>query len=154
MAVPGGYPTDQVIPDLRRILQKKERENRNQDSESESANYAGQTSLYLDDPALPGNPFFRLVPEWAIYPMVLLATLGGMALGGWMSGLIFDLTGSYQAAFVNGLGWNLINVSIVTWLLFRREASPTPGLRLLRDSGYTWLPGRAGQGVPARGVQG
>ena len=38
-------------------------------------NYAGQTSLYLDDPALAGNPFFRLVPQWAIYPMVLLATL-------------------------------------------------------------------------------
>ena len=51
--------------------------------------------------------------------VVLLATLGGMALGGWMSGLIFDLTGSYQAAFLNGLGWNLINVSIVGWLLFR-----------------------------------
>ena len=51
--------------------------------------------------------------------IVLLATLGGMALGGWMSGLIFDLTGSYQAAFLNGLGWNLVNVSIVTWLLFR-----------------------------------
>jgi MFS family permease len=52
--------------------------------------------------------------------IVLLATLGGMALGGWLSGLIFDFTGSYQAAFVNGLGWNLINVSIVTWLLFRQ----------------------------------
>jgi MFS family permease len=51
--------------------------------------------------------------------VVLLATLGGMALGGWMSGLIFDLTGSYQAAFLNGLGWNLINISIVAWLLFR-----------------------------------
>src|SRR5258705_9962336 len=38
-------------------------------------NYAGQTSLLLDDPALAGNPFFRLVPLWAIYPMVLLATL-------------------------------------------------------------------------------
>jgi MFS family permease len=57
--------------------------------------------------------------------VVLLATLGGMALGGWMSGLIFDLTGSYQAAFLNGLGWNLVNVSIVTWLLFR------PGRRLV-----------------------
>jgi MFS family permease len=51
--------------------------------------------------------------------VVLLATLGGMALGGWMSGLIFDLTGSYQAAFLNGLGWNLVNVSIVGWLLLR-----------------------------------
>jgi KUP system potassium uptake protein len=38
-------------------------------------NYAGQTALYLEDPALTGNPFFRLVPTWAIYPMVLLATL-------------------------------------------------------------------------------
>jgi KUP system potassium uptake protein len=38
-------------------------------------NYAGQTALYLDDPALAGNPFFRLVPQWGIYPMVLLATL-------------------------------------------------------------------------------
>ena len=57
--------------------------------------------------------------------IVLLATLGGMALGGWMSGLIFDLTGSYQAAFLNGLGWNLVNVTIVTWLMLR------PGRRTL-----------------------
>ena len=39
--------------------------------------------------------------------IVLMATLFGMALGGWMSGVIFDLTGSYMAAFLNGLGWNL-----------------------------------------------
>jgi hypothetical protein len=48
-----------------------------------------------------------------------MATLLGMALGGWMSGAIFDLTGSYQAAFLNGLGWNLVNVSIMSWLLLR-----------------------------------
>ena len=52
--------------------------------------------------------------------IVLMATLFGMALGGWMSGVIFDLTGSYMAAFLNGLGWNLINVAIVAWLLMRR----------------------------------
>jgi MFS family permease len=52
--------------------------------------------------------------------IVLMATLGGMALGGWMSGVIFDFTGSYTAAFLNGLGWNLINVTIVAWLLLRR----------------------------------
>ena len=51
--------------------------------------------------------------------IVLMATLFGMALGGWMSGAIFDLTGSYQAAFVNGIVWNLVNVSIVVWLLAR-----------------------------------
>jgi MFS family permease len=51
--------------------------------------------------------------------IVLMATLMGMALGGWMSGLIFDLTGSYQAAFVNGIAWNLLNMAIVLWLLMR-----------------------------------
>jgi predicted MFS family arabinose efflux permease len=51
--------------------------------------------------------------------MVLTATLLGMALGGWMSGQVFDLTGSYRAAFVNGVLWNLLNLSIVLWLLGR-----------------------------------
>ena len=48
---------------------------------------------------------------------VLMATLFGMALGGWMSGAVFDWTGSYRAAFVNGILWNLVNFSIVGWLL-------------------------------------
>jgi MFS family permease len=51
--------------------------------------------------------------------IVLLATLVGMALGGWMSGAIFDLTGSYQAAFANGIAWNLLNLAVVSWLLLR-----------------------------------
>jgi MFS family permease len=51
--------------------------------------------------------------------LVLMATMLGMALGGWMSGMIFDLAGSYSAAFVNGLLWNLVNVSIAVWLLMR-----------------------------------
>lgn len=50
---------------------------------------------------------------------VLMFTLFGMALGGWMSGKVFDLTGSYHAAFINGIGWNLVNVSIASFLLFR-----------------------------------
>jgi MFS family permease len=49
----------------------------------------------------------------------IMATLFGMALGGWMSGAIFDLTGSYRAAFANGIGWNLLNISIVLWLMLR-----------------------------------
>jgi MFS family permease len=51
--------------------------------------------------------------------IVLMATLVGMALGGWMSGVIFDLTGSYRAAFLNGLAWNMLNGGIVLWLLSR-----------------------------------
>jgi MFS family permease len=54
---------------------------------------------------------------------VLMATVFGMALGGWMSGAIFDLTGSYQAAFVNGILWNLLNVGIAVGLR-RRPGRP------------------------------
>jgi MFS family permease len=50
---------------------------------------------------------------------VLMCTLLGMALGGWMTGVIFDLTGSYRTAFLNGIGWNLLNLSIAFWLLRR-----------------------------------
>jgi MFS family permease len=55
--------------------------------------------------------------------LVLMATVIGMALGGWMSGFIFDLTGSYQAAFLNGLAWNLLNLSIAFWLLIGQVKS-------------------------------
>src|SRR5437763_2513271 len=58
--------------------------------------------------------------------ILITATLFGMALGGWMSGVIFDLTGSYKAAFVNGIGWNLLKVSISTFLLRRSTAQPVP----------------------------
>jgi len=54
---------------------------------------------------------------------VLMATVFGMALGGWMSGVILDLTGSYQAAFLNGILWNLLNVGIAVGLL-RRPGRP------------------------------
>jgi MFS family permease len=51
--------------------------------------------------------------------IVLTATMLGMALGGWMSGGIFDLTGSYRMAFVNGITWNLVNMAIALILLGR-----------------------------------
>ena len=54
---------------------------------------------------------------------VLMCTLFGMALGGWMSGKVFDLTGSYQAAFVNGIGWNLLNLAIASTLLWRQRGA-------------------------------
>ena len=55
---------------------------------------------------------------------VLMCTLLGMALGGWMSGKVFDLTGSYQAAFINGIAWNLLNGAIAAWLLWRSTRPP------------------------------
>jgi MFS family permease len=51
--------------------------------------------------------------------LAIFATILGMAWGGWVSGWIFDLTGSYRAAFLNGIAWNLVNISVMTWLLLR-----------------------------------
>jgi len=95
--------------------------------------FDGLTSLYVV------SSFFGLaqggiVPSYALivrecFPareagtrisLVLTASVVGMALGGWMSGEIFDLTGSYRAAFVNGIGWNLLNMAIAFWLLMGR----------------------------------
>ncbi len=63
--------------------------------------------------------YFPAVEAGARVGSVLTATLFGMALGGWMSGKVFDLTGSYHAAFINGTLWNLLNFSIAAWLLWR-----------------------------------
>ncbi len=49
--------------------------------------------------------------------IVITATILGMALGGWMSGWIYDLTGSYAAAFLNGIGWNLLNIFVMLTIL-------------------------------------
>ncbi len=61
---------------------------------------------------------------------VVMATLIGMALGGWMSGWVYDLTGSYHAAFLNGIAWNLLNLSISGFLFYRvlRGVPRTPSL--------------------------
>lgn len=96
--------------------------------------FDGLTSLYVIS-ALFGLFQGGIVPMYAIIVreyfapheagtrlgIVLLATLLGMALGGWMSGVIFDLAGSYRAAFLNGLLWNLLNFAIMLWLLGRQK---------------------------------
>ena len=92
--------------------------------------FDGLASLYIVS-ALFGLFQGGIVPSYALiirefFPpreagarvgLVMMATLFGMALGGWMSGLVFDLTGSYRAAFLNGMGWNLLNLSIAVSLL-------------------------------------
>lgn len=50
---------------------------------------------------------------------VIFGTLAGMAFGGWISGKLFDLTGTYAAAFLNGIAWNLLNLTICIWLYSR-----------------------------------
>jgi MFS family permease len=51
--------------------------------------------------------------------LVVMSTILGMAVGGWMSGWIFDLTGSYRAAFFNGIAWNILNIVIMLSVLIR-----------------------------------
>ncbi len=94
--------------------------------------FDGLASLYLVS-ALFGLSQGGIVPSYALivrdyFPareagarvsLVLMSTVVGMALGGWMSGEIYDLTGSYQAAFLNGIVFNLLNMSIAFWLLLR-----------------------------------
>lgn len=55
---------------------------------------------------------------------LIMMTIVGMAFGGWSSGWIYDLTGSYQAAFIHGIAWNILNVAIMSVILFRTR---TPG---------------------------
>lgn len=58
--------------------------------------------------------------------LVMMASILGMALGGWLSGWIYDLTGSYQAAFLNGIAWNFLNMGILIFVLLsgRRQIAP------------------------------
>jgi MFS family permease len=59
--------------------------------------------------------------------LVVSATIFGMAFGGYLSGLIFDLTGSYRMAFLNGVLWNAFNFAIVAWLFWRRQGRQPAG---------------------------
>jgi MFS family permease len=102
--------------------------------------FDGLASLYVVS-ALFGLSQGGIVPSYALivrdyFPareagarisLVLMATIVGMAIGGWMSGAIYDLTGSYQAAFLNGIAWNLVNMAIAFWLLLGRlRPHPAP----------------------------
>jgi MFS family permease len=103
--------------------------------------FDGLVSLYIVS-AMFGLFQGGIVPSYAIivreyFPpreagvrtgVVLMATLFGMAFGGWVSGAIFDVTGSYRTAFINGIAWNFINLSIAGWLLKRAMGSATPSL--------------------------
>ena len=71
---------------------------------------------------------FRLFTGHQTEPKVLHADLRD-ALGGWMSGKVFDLTGSYHAAFLNGLAWNALNIGIALFLLGRSRGWMRPRLQ-------------------------
>jgi MFS family permease len=59
--------------------------------------------------------------------IVMTSTIFGMAFGGYFSGLIYDVFSSYRMAFLNGTLWNLLNLSIIGWLILQRQRPATPG---------------------------
>ena len=72
--------------------------------------------------ALIVRDYFPASEAGARVSLVLMATVFGMAVGGWLTGVIFDWTGSYRAAFVHGIGWNVLNIAIAVFML--RRARP------------------------------
>ena len=97
--------------------------------------FDGLTSLYIIS-AMFGLFQGGIVPSYAIIVretmpaneaatrvgIVIFASVFGMSFGGWISGVIFDHTGSYAAAFINGFVWNLLNIAIIGWLLLRSRS--------------------------------
>lgn len=112
--------------------------------------FDGLTSLYVVSLVF-GLSQGGLVPAYAIIVreylppaeagarvgVVIMSTIVGMALGGWVSGWIYDLTGSYALAFMNGVAWNLVNLAVALMLILRsRPKAPltTGGARALDAS--------------------
>jgi MFS family permease len=103
--------------------------------------FDGLVSLYAVS-AVFGLAQGGLVPSYAViirelFPareaglrvsLAISTTLAGMALGGWLAGAIYDWTGSYAAALVNGIGWNVANMAITGWLLQRKRRRPAGAL--------------------------
>jgi len=100
-------------------------------------NYAGETALLLDDPATTGNPFFRLVPSWAIYPMVLLATAATIIASqaiitgtfsmtrqamqlGWFPGVRILQTSDeeYGQIYVPFVNWTMMTFTVLLTIVF------------------------------------
>ena len=63
----------------------------------------------------------------------MLFTVGGMALGGWLSGALYDLTGNYTASILAAFGFNVLNVAIVARLI-ARDRVPPAGQAMLRPA--------------------
>ena len=104
-------------------------------------NYAGQTALLMDGAGADGSPFFRLCPDWALYPMVMLATVatviasqaiitGSFSLTrqamqlGWFPGLNIRQTSDteYGQIYVPFINWTMMVLTIALTVGFGSSA--------------------------------
>ena len=100
-------------------------------------NYAGQVALFLGDPTTGGNPFFRLAPTWAIYPLVGLAMIatiiasqaiitGSFSLTrqamqlGWFPGMRIRQTSAdeYGQIYVPFVNWTMMVLTVALTVSF------------------------------------
>jgi KUP system potassium uptake protein len=102
-------------------------------------NYLGQGALLLDDPGAIRNPFYLLAPDWALMPLLVLATLAAIIASQAVISGAFSLTraaiqmgyaprlriqhtserqiGQIYVPFIN---WSLLIAVILLVLVFRR----------------------------------
>ena len=69
--------------------------------------------------------FFKAADAGWRIGMTLFFTMLGMAIGGWLAGALYDLTGSYEIAFINAIGFNIANLAIAG-IMRQRVTRTTP----------------------------
>ena len=65
--------------------------------------------------------------------MTMMFTVGGMALGAWLAGALYDLTGDYTASILAAFGFNVLNLAIASLLIARDRMRPA-GEAILRPA--------------------
>jgi KUP system potassium uptake protein len=99
--------------------------------------YAGQTALLIEKQTITGNPFFQLAPSWAVYPLVVLATLATVIASqaiitgsfsmtrqamqlGWLPGVNIRQTSDevYGQIYVPAVNWMMMIVTVAIAVAF------------------------------------
>jgi KUP system potassium uptake protein len=100
-------------------------------------NYAGQIGHFIDAPDREANPFFKLAPDWSIYPLVALATLATIIASqaiitgsfsmtrqamqlGWFPGVRITQTSAeqYGQIYVPFVNWTMMVFTIALTVTF------------------------------------
>jgi KUP system potassium uptake protein len=101
-------------------------------------NYAGQTALLIEKGTVAGNPFYQLAPTWAVYPLVMLATIATIIASqaiitgsfsmtrqamqlGWLPGVNIRQTSDrmYGQIYVPAVNWLMMVATVVITIAFQ-----------------------------------